>query len=134
MERRTFLHAAGAAAAAAPQILGGQAKKLRVGVIGVGRRGRNIVEAAVASPDTELVAISDVYQPSIDKALEIAPGAKIYRDFRDLIADKSIDIVGIGTPDHWHAYMTVEACKAGKDVYVEKPISVTVYEGQMMVK
>ena len=134
MYRRSFIHAAGAAVAAAPQFLRGQERKLRVGVIGVGRRGRDIVRAAVESPDTEVAAISDVYKPSIDKALKIAPGAKIYHDFRDLIADKSIDIVGIGTPDHWHAYMTVEACKAGKDVYVEKPISVDVYEGQMMVK
>jgi predicted dehydrogenase len=134
MQRRTFLHTAGLAAAAAPQILRGQQPKLKVGVIGVGRRGRDILQAAVKSPDTEAVAISEIYKPNIDKALKIAPGAKVYHDFRDLLADKSIDIVGIGAPDHWHAYMTVEACKAGKDVYVEKPISVTVYEGQMMVK
>jgi predicted dehydrogenase len=134
MQRRTFLHTAGLAAAAAPQILRGQQPKLKVGVLGVGRRGRDILQAAVKSPDTEAVAISEIYKPNIDKALKIAPGAKVYHDFRDLLADKSIDIVGIGTPDHWHAYMTVEACKAGKDVYVEKPISVTVYEGQMMVK
>ncbi len=134
MKRRNFLQTAGAAAAAAPQVLRGQQRKLRVGVIGTGRRGRNIVQAAVASPDTECAAISEIWQPNVDLALKIAPGAKVYRDFRDLIADDSIDVVGIGTPDHWHAYMTVEACKAGKDVYVEKPISVTVHEGQMMVQ
>ena len=56
------------------------------------------------------------------------------KDFREIIADKSIDAVCISTPDHWHAYMTVEACKAGKDVYVEKPACVYVEEGQKMVQ
>jgi predicted dehydrogenase len=56
------------------------------------------------------------------------------RDFREVIADKSLDAVCISTPDHWHAYMTVEACKAGKDVYVEKPACVWVEEGQKMVQ
>ena len=56
------------------------------------------------------------------------------RDFREILADKSIDIVCIATPDHWHPYMMVEACKAGKDVYVEKPICVTVEEGKKMVE
>ena len=56
------------------------------------------------------------------------------RDFREIIADKSIDAVCISTPDHWHAYMMVEACKAGKDVYVEKPSCVYVEEGQKMVE
>ena len=58
---------------------------------------------------------------------------KLVKDFREVIADKSIDAVCISTPDHWHAYMTVEACKAGKDVYVEKPACVYVEEGQKMV-
>ena len=59
---------------------------------------------------------------------------KAVKDFREIIADKSIDAVCISTPDHWHAYMTVEACKAGKDVYVEKPACVYVEEGQKMVE
>ena len=59
---------------------------------------------------------------------------KAVKDFRDILADKSIDAVCISTPDHWHAYMTVEACKAGKDVYVEKPACVYVEEGQKMVQ
>ena len=56
------------------------------------------------------------------------------KDFREILADKSIDAVCISTPDHWHAYMTVEACKAGKDVYVEKPACVYVEEGHKMVE
>src|SRR5581483_3582654 len=59
---------------------------------------------------------------------------KVVKDFRDILADKSIDAVCISTPDHWHAYMMVEACKAGKDVYVEKPACVYVEEGQKMVE
>ena len=56
------------------------------------------------------------------------------KDFRDVLADRSIDVVRIATPDHWHAYMTVEACKAGKDVYVEKPLCAGVNEGLKMVE
>ncbi|MCC6394595.1 MAG: Gfo/Idh/MocA family oxidoreductase [Bryobacterales bacterium] len=61
-------------------------------------------------------------------------GPKLVKDFRDVLADKSIDAVRVSTPDHWHAYMTVEACKAGKDVHVEKPASAAVEEGRKMVE
>ena len=100
----------------------------------MGRRGRGVMRTALRNPETEVVAISEVYEPNIELALKMAPGVKVYRDFRDLLAANDIDAVCIMTPDHWHAYMTVEACKAGKDVYVEKPVSVTVHEGRVMVK
>ncbi len=106
----------------------------RVGFIGLGRRGRGLLAAAIENPDCQVVALCDLHGPNLELAKKQAPDAKVYEDFRDLIAAPDIDAIGIGTPDHWHAYMTVEACKAGKDVYVEKPISVTVHEGQMMVK
>ena len=134
MDRRHFIQAAGVAAAAAPQVLRGQRKIFRVGFIGLGRRGRDLVSAALQNPDCEVVALCDIHAPNLALAKKQAPNAKVYEDFRDLIAASDIDAIGIGTPDHWHAYMTVEACKAGKDVYVEKPISVTVHEGQMMVQ
>jgi predicted dehydrogenase len=121
-----------AAASAAPQASSG-GKKFRVGFIGMGRQGRSNMRAAMRSGDIDVVAISDVYEPNLKQAQEMAPEARVYRDFRELIAADDIDAVCISTPDHWHAYMTVEACKAGKDVYVEKPISVTVHEGRMMV-
>jgi predicted dehydrogenase len=83
--------------------------------------------------------LCDVYQPHLERAEAAArkgghEGVKSVKDFREIIADKSIDAVCISTPDHWHAYMTVEACKAGKDVYVEKPACTYVEEGLRMVQ
>ena len=105
----------------------------RLGVIGTGRQGvddmQNFMHHGV-----EVAAVCDVYQPNLDKGLAAAGGkAACYKDFRRLLDDKTIDAVLIGTPDHWHALPMVEACKAGKDVYVEKPICVAVEEGQKMV-
>ena len=136
MKRRAFVAAASAAAASsalpAQTAAGG---KIRLGVIGCGRRGRsNLRSVLKLADDFEVVALSEVYKPNLELTLEMVPGAKIYPDFRDLIAANDIDAVLIATPDHWHAYMAVEACKAGKDVYVEKPISVTIHEGRMMVE
>ena len=135
MKRRTFVAASAALAASGAARGDNHGDKIRLGVIGCGRRGRNNLRSVLRlKDDIQVVALSEVYKPNLDETLKMVPDAKIYPDFRDLIADKDIDAVLIATPDHWHAYMSVEACKAGKDVYVEKPISVTVHEGQMMVK
>ena len=137
IHRRRFLQGASAAAAlaSAPQVARSQGGKVyRLGFIGTGRRGLGNMRSALERDDVEVVAVSEIYKPNLDKALALAPDAKVYPDFRDLIADSTIDAVCISTPDHWHAYQTVEACKAGKDVYVEKPIATTVWEGQMMVQ
>jgi predicted dehydrogenase len=112
--------------------------RVAVGFIGLGAMGSGNFGYAMKVPEAQPVAICDVYQPHVDRAL--AAGAKnsvtpkVVKDFRDLLADKSIDAVCISTPDHWHAYMAVEACKAGKDVYVEKPSCTYVEEGQKMVQ
>ena len=135
MRRRTFVAASAALAAVGSARGDNHGGKIRLGVIGCGRRGRNNLRSVLRlTDDIQVVALSEVFKPNLEETLKMVPDAKIYPDFRDLIADKDIDAVLIATPDHWHAYMSVEACKAGKDVYVEKPISVTVHEGQMMVK
>ncbi len=135
MQRRTFMAATASATTAATARAQSQGDKIRLGVIGCGRRGRsNLRSVLKLTDDIEVVAISEVFKPNLELTLEMVPDARVYPDFRELIAADDIDAVLIATPDHWHAYMSVEACKAGKDVYVEKPISVTVHEGQMMVK
>lgn len=107
--------------------------------IGMGRMGLGNLGAAMRQDKLHVAAVCDVYKPALDTAVERTAkqnggAARAVKDFREILADKSIDAVCISTPDHWHPYMTVEACKAGKDVYVEKPISVTIDEGQKMVK
>ncbi len=137
-ERREFLKSAAAAGLTTnifPKSVFGANDKVRAGFIGVGAMGQGNLKAAMAQENLEVAAICDVYQPNLAKALAATHNkAKGLKDFREMLADKSIDVVCISTPDHWHAYMTVEACKAGKDVYVEKPVSVTIEEGQLMVK
>ncbi|MCU1328384.1 MAG: oxidoreductase domain protein [Bryobacterales bacterium] len=119
--------------------------RIRVSFIGTGRQGQGNMGSAMAHPEVEIASVCDVYQPNLEKAqARSARGAnnesgartpaKGVKDFREVLADKSVDAVCIATPDHWHAYMTVEACKAGKDVYVEKPASVTIEEGRKMVQ
>jgi len=107
--------------------------RIRVGYIGMGKQGRDNMKAFKAVDTIEPAAVCDVYERNLDWGSQISKGVKTHHDFREVLADKSIDAVCISTPDHWHAYMTVEACKAGKDVYVEKPISLTVAEGAEMV-
>ncbi len=138
LERRGFLKTVGAGAALTTSLLTrpvhGANDRIRVGFVGLGRMGRGSLGIALKIPEIEVAALCDIYQPNLELARKMAPDAKIYKDFRDLLAAKDIDAVNISTPDHWHAYMAVEACKAGKDVYVEKPISVAIEEGRMMVE
>lgn len=113
--------------------------RVTVGHIGLGAMGSsNLGHALKLANDVEPVAVCDVYEPALTKAVAAAAKAgrtvRAVRDFREILADKSIDAVCISTPDHWHAYMTIEACKQGKDVFVEKPSSVYVEEGRKMVQ
>ncbi|MBM3725893.1 MAG: Gfo/Idh/MocA family oxidoreductase [Acidobacteria bacterium] len=135
--RRDFL--AATSAAFTTQIFTGNLRgandKVTAGFIGMGRMGNSNLTHAMRQENLNVAAVCDIYEPNLTKAMEIAKGqAKAVRDFREILADKSIDVVCISTPDHWHAYMAVEACKAGKDVYVEKPIGVTIDEGKKMVE
>lgn len=140
IERRDILKGAGAALTTS--LFTGRVKgandRIALGHIGIGAMGSGNLGYAMRTSGLQPVAVCDVYQPTLDKAVAAADKGghkvKAVKDFREILADKSIDAVCISTPDHWHAYMTVEACKAGKDVYVEKPASVYVEEGQKMVQ
>src|SRR5688572_6212004 len=139
--RRDFLRSAGAAGLTASLFTGrvrGANDRIAVAFIGVGTMGSGNLGYALRIPEAQPVAVCDVYQPHLERAEAQArrAGAQVkgVKDFREILADKSVDAVCISTPDHWHAYMTVEACKAGKDVYVEKPACVYVEEGQKMVE
>ncbi|HXH51796.1 MAG TPA: Gfo/Idh/MocA family oxidoreductase [Terriglobia bacterium] len=143
LDRREFMKRAAAGTAAAGigfPALGKAAQaapsdRVRVGVIGTGRQGRGDLSAFREQPDVEIAAVCDVYKPNLDEGLNDSGGqAQTYTDFRQVLDRKDIDAVIVGTPDHWHALVTVEACKAGKDVYVEKPICHTVDEGIVMVE
>jgi predicted dehydrogenase len=138
-ERRAFLKtaAAGLTANLFTGRVRGANDRIAVGFIGMGTMGSGNLSYAMRVSEAQPVAVCDVYQPHLESAQAAARRrgfeVKAVKDFREILADKSIDAVCISTPDHWHAYMTVEACKAGKDVYVEKPACVYVEEGQKMV-
>ena len=138
--RRTFIGTGAAAlGAAASRSARGQETsandKVRLGFIGVGNRGGQLLDAFLEQPDMEVVAICDVFQPHLDKTKgKLGGNVDTYTDFRKLIERDDVDAVVIATPDHWHAIQTVNACDAGKDVYVEKPLSITIHEGRRMVE
>ena len=141
--RRVFLStASGLILAARPlraQSAGGTIQgannRIRVGVIGTGGRARGLMTQLKKLPGAEIVAVCDVYEPRLLQAAEIAgAGAVKHTDYRRLLDDRQIDAVLIGSPDHWHKAMTVDAVAAGKDVYVEKPVSHSIAEGVEMVK
>jgi len=116
----------------------GANERIRLGFIGVANRGGQLLDATFPHEDAEIVALCDVYEPPLRKsAARVAEktGAKVdqYGDFRKIIERDDIDAVVLGTPDHWHAIQTIDACDAGKDVYVEKPLSITIHEGRRMV-
>jgi predicted dehydrogenase len=137
--RRTLIKsAAGGAALAALQtsrVLGAN-DRVRLGVIGVGNRGGQLMDAFVKHKDVEIAALCDVCRSTLDAANTKWGGGKaaLYGDFRKLIDQKDLDAVVVATPDHWHAIQMIAACNAGKDVYCEKPLSMTIYEGRRMVE
>jgi predicted dehydrogenase len=133
----TGLVAAGAALAggrAASAALGAN-DKVRLGFIGLGNRGDQLISAFLKLPDVTFAGLCDVYAPYIDFAKTRVGGEPFTTpDYRKLLDRKDIDAVVIATPDHWHAKNFVDACAAGKDVYVEKPLALTVSEGRKMVQ
>jgi predicted dehydrogenase len=157
--RRTFTKttlataAVGAAAqvARAGRVLGAN-DRVRIGCIGVGNRGVQVLDAFCAHSDAQIVALADVYEPYLNghydqidarfkglgryvprKQPDFGGPVDRYKDFRRILERKDIDAVIIATPDHWHAIQAIMACDAGKDVYVEKPLSMTIREGRRIV-
>ena len=132
----------------------GSNEKIRMGFIGIGNRGSQLLDLFMLQPDIEVSALCDIYEPYLlrdrskvdPRYISTIPGQvpkmgekfakppKIYRDYRKLLEDNDIDAVCIATPDHWHALITIHAIQAGKDVYVEKPLTATIHEGRKMVE
>lgn len=152
--RRQFLKTTTALAVAAPTILPssvwGAAKgpndRITLGFIGMGRQNQGLLNGFIHSKETQVVAVCDVdttrrehakktvedyYAKQTDKGT--FKGCEGYKDFRELVARKDIDAVVVATPDHWHALNVIAAANAGKDVYCEKPLSLTIAEARAMV-
>ncbi|CCH53129.1 oxidoreductase domain protein [Fibrisoma limi BUZ 3] len=144
INRRQFIQ--GASASLALSSLGAtampftQAKTYRVGLIGTGWYGKSDLFRLIQVAPVEVVALCDVDKNILDAAGKLVSERqksgkvpKLYGDYRKMLAENKMDIVLIGTPDHWHALQTIDALKAGNHVYVQKPISVDVMEGEAMV-
>jgi predicted dehydrogenase len=111
--------------------------RVGIGFIGFGLIGKqHITNFKRSFPDVDRVAMCDVYKPRLDEGMAYleSPNAKAYGDFRRMYENKDIDGVVVASPDHWHAMLTIMACAAGKDVYVEKPLTVFIDEGKWMLQ
>ena len=127
--------AAGLVTALSATRVRGANDRIRVGFIGLGNRGDQVLDAFLVHRDAEVVAICDLYQPYLDFAAQkIGNNPRQFKDYRRLLELKDVDAVAVCTPDHWHTLMSIEACEAGKDIYVEKPLSLVVAEGRKIVE
>ncbi len=134
LSRRDWARAGTAAALSYSRILGAN-DRLQIGYIGTGNRGTQVHEAFLEHGDQVTVALCDLREDYMDHNARISRATpKKYKEYRKLLEDKDVQAVVIGTPDHWHALQFIDACQAGKDVYVEKPLSLTVVEGRRMVE
>jgi predicted dehydrogenase len=136
LDRRSFLIAGGLTALASTRAFGAN-DRLRIGVIGAGGRMRALLNAAESSGvPFEIVSVCDVYTPRREevKTRTSAANATTCVDYNDVLSDKTIDAVIIATPDHWHVRIARAALAAGKDVYLEKPVTHTLEEGEALEK
>jgi predicted dehydrogenase len=132
-DRRKFLTAVAAAPAFVPKSAFGANDKLQYGVIAVGGRGRYL-NRKFTNLGAKCVAVCDVYEPNIEKALVDTPGVKTFGDYNELLAMSGVDAVVLAGPDHQHWPMLEASLKAGKDAYAEKPLSYSLAESEVMVK
>ena len=139
--RRHFLQAAGAASSlAAGQAARAQGApqrsandQIQIATIGCGGMGSGDTRMAISLPGVRLVAVADIYDGRRERAREVW-GKDIFttRDYREILARSDIDAIIIGTPDHWHAQISIDAMNAGKHVYCEKPMTHTIEEAQAL--
>ena len=127
--------AAQAAEAPAPARRSSPSEKVILGFVGTGGRGRYLMTMFMTHPDVEIAAVSDMNKRHCEAAIAVSGGkAKGYADFRELLERSDIDAVVVATNGHWHALPAINACQAGKDIYVEKPLSLTIQEGRAVVQ
>ena len=133
LNRRSFIIATGLSALASTRVLGAN-DTIRVGVIGAGRRMRNLLDAAEKAGPYQIVAVSDVYSPNCDAVRERSNGlATTHLDYREVL-QQNVDAILIAAPDHWHDRMAVDALAAGKDTYLEKPVTHAIAEGAVLTR
>ena len=136
--RRDLLRKAGVGAAAMTaasysRVLGAN-ERFKMGLIGAGDRGRFVMSQFQRTDRVDVVGLCDVFAEHIALGKQAAPNATGYEDHRKLLDSKDIDVVLIATPDHWHSRIAIDALNAGKDVYVEKPLTLKPEEGPPIVK
>ena len=133
--RRSFIIASGLTALASTRVWGAN-DTLRIGVIGAGGRMKTILDCAEKTGAVyQIAAVSDVYGPRRDEVKERSKGlATTHLDYREVLANKEIDAVLVATPNHWHVRVACDALAAGKDVYLEKPVTHTIEEGATLLK
>ncbi len=137
--RRAFIQQATLAAATGGYLATAkgyaQNETLTVAAIGAGGRCRQLMGLLNQYPGVRIVAVCDVWDQHIEAGLKLAiEGATATKDYREILARKDIDAVVIGTSDHWHVPITIDACRAVKDVYVEKPLTHSVEEGEAVIQ
>jgi len=108
--------------------------RIRVAVIGCGGMGNHHLDGLLVRDDVDVAAVCDVYAPRVSNAVKKTEGgAEGYKDYRRILDRADIDAIFVATPDHWHALIAIHGCQAGKDVYVEKPLTTTIAEGRAIV-
>ena len=121
MTRRQAVTGAAITALSYSRVMGAN-DRIGLGVVGTGERGTYVMSLFQKNADLEVRALCDVYGARVDEAKQKAPDAKTFGDHRRLLELKEVDAVLVGTPDHWHAQVAIDAMNAGKDVYTEKPL------------
>ena len=151
LNRRQFLKTTSLAALSTPLVISAATprkdanERITMGFIGTGKQGGGLLHNFLNHPDTQVLAVCDVdttrrehFGKAVDEFYRVKgntefKGCTQHKDFRELLGRKDIDAVVIATPDHWHAYIAVMACNTGKDIYCEKPLSLTIHEARAMV-